>query len=83
MPGQMVNYIHQPNGVCLPQDYNGKPTCEKYTEQLIRSLYILLGPFQIKKQSIRESSGKSRQSILNEFMPQPLKKYEKEKLLEI
>lgn len=72
MPGQMVKYVHQNTGVCLPEDYNGKPNRNQYIKLLTRSLFILLEPFGVKRNWIISRTEPDLQMNLLDFItPEP------------
>ena len=71
MPGQVIKFIHvKKNKVVLSEDYKGNLDICYYKKLLIRSLYIILQPFDITKYEIENLSEYERQSMLNEYTKQ-------------
>ena len=67
MPGQLVSFIMSEKSCVLVEDYNGKPDAEHYKRLLVRSLYVILQPFNISKDLIWEATACERQTKLLEY----------------
>jgi len=67
MPGQKVYFIYGRRGICLPEDYDGRPDMEQYQQLLVRALFAILQPFGFKREEIMQLAGKERQSKLIEY----------------
>jgi hypothetical protein len=68
LPGQTIRYVMQQNNrPVLPEEYSGKPDTDYYRKLLVRSLFMILQPFGVKRGRIDELSGFERQTTLQDY----------------
>lgn len=68
VPGMHVRYVMQRNyRPVLISDYSGKPDMSYYRKLLVRSLFIILQPFKIRRNKIAELSGFEKQLKITDF----------------
>ncbi|MBD3309968.1 hypothetical protein GF351_01980 [Candidatus Woesearchaeota archaeon] len=67
-PGELVEYIFQEHGMpVLPEEYNGKPDVDRYSDLLIRALFVILQPFGYRKEDVIGRIREERQRRIDEF----------------
>jgi len=71
-PGMMISFLYSARGVVLPSEFDGVVDAQEYRKRLIKSLFVLLQVFGVKKKECEAMSLVDRQSKLEEFTYLPI-----------